>query len=563
MILTFIVNATYNLINLFKSLGFRKAAKNTALIQKKILLKLIKENAHTKYGQEFNFSSITSIADFQKRVPIISYQDLLPYIEELKLGKRNVLTKEKIDRFVLSSGTAEATKLIPYDKTLRKQFGKSLAPWLNNIFRKYPAVLFGPSFWIVTPPGEVPAIKSKIPAGFDEDSSYFGFVERFFVQQIMVVPDEVSQLRNLQNYYYALSYFLLIEKNLRLISVWNPSILTIILDFIRHNSGSLVTDIRNGTLSFPSSEDDSIRKVLKKHLRPKRLRAFEFATALEDFDGKNWTLIWPKLTLISCWTHAWAKDLISGLEILFPGVTIQGKGLLATEAFISFPFETAFDSAEEEMPVLAVSSHFFEFLDTTTNKMKLACELEEDKQYEVIVTTGGGLYRYKMNDIVKVCGYYHSVPRIEFIGKTDVVSDICGEKLHETHVSDALKESFKFFGVECNFYFLAPGKCNSSPCYVLFLEEEGIDKSNTILLKLVEILDVALKENFHYKKCRELGQLHKPEIFILKPEAINTYLSIKAKNSKISTQKLIKLEKEYNWDKKLEGYYIESSMMIR
>jgi hypothetical protein len=560
MILTFIANATYYLINLSKSLGFKKAAKSVANVQEKLLLNIVRANAQTKYGRDFNFSSISSIEDFQNCVPLISYQDLLPFVEKLKQGEKNVLTGECIDRFVFSSGTVSATKLIPYNKTLRKQFGKSLAPWLNNIFWNYPSVLSGPSFWIVTPPGTMPEVEGKIPAGFDDDSSYFGRIERFFIRKIMAVPDEVSQLANLQNYYYALSYFLLKENNLRLISVWNPTILSIILNFIATNKNLLLKDILDGTLTLPSGEDELKRKLLQRSLHPKKRRAKELTSILKNNKPYNWTKVWPKLTLISCWTHAWAKELIPGIKKLFPGVVIQGKGLLATEAFISFPFETTTNSVEEEQPVLAINSHFFEFIDNETGEITLAHKIEEGRKYEVIVTTGGGLYRYKLNDVVEVKGFYRSVPRIEFMGKTDIVSDVCGEKLHESHVSEVLQKTMELFEIKSSFHFIAPSVEGSLAGYVLYLNEEGIDKFTIDFSKLTKAIDDALKENFHYRKCRELGQLNTPGIFLLKQEAIETYLSIKAKNSKISTQKLVKLEKETDWDKKLDGYYIESTL---
>ena len=64
---------------------------------------------------------------------------------------------------------------------------------------------------------------------------------------------------------------------------------------------------------------------------------------------------------------------------------LQGKGLIATEAFVSLPLLPDCD------PVLAVNSHFFEFNDTETGDIRLAHEVEEGKVYSVIVTTGGGL----------------------------------------------------------------------------------------------------------------------------------------------------------------------------
>ena len=54
----------------------------------------------------------------------------------------------------------------------------------------------------------------------------------------------------------------------------------------------------------------------------------------------------------------------------------------------------------------------------------------------MILTTSGGLYRYRLKDIVRVTGFAGSVPLIKFMGKQDKVSDLFGEKLNERFVQD-------------------------------------------------------------------------------------------------------------------------------
>ena len=67
------------------------------------------------------------------------------------------------------------------------------------------------------------------------------------------------------------------------------------------------------------------------------------AAILEDIGGSGGSLadkvrlIWPRLALISCWTDAAAGQFLPQLRELFPTIEIQPKGLLATEAFVSFP----------------------------------------------------------------------------------------------------------------------------------------------------------------------------------------------------------------------------------
>src|SRR6202035_1674739 len=113
--------------------------------------------------------------------------------------------------------------------------------------------------------------------------------------------------------------------------------------------------------------------------------------------GERHAVLWPHLHTISCWTDANAAVPAAHVAGLFPHARIQGKGLIATEAFISLPL-VGHDGA-----ALAVRSHFLEFESVNgQNEMcdreaRLAHELERGRRYAVIVSTGGGLYRYHLH----------------------------------------------------------------------------------------------------------------------------------------------------------------------
>src|SRR5262249_23490782 len=148
--------------------------------------------------------------------------------------------------------------------------------------------------------------------------------------------------------------------------------------------------------------------------------------------------------LISCWADARAAEAAAHVGRLFPQARIQGKGLIATEAFISLPL------AGHEGSALAVRSHFLEVApdDQPCDRTpSLAHELEAGRRYSIIVSTGGGLYRYQLQDVVEVVGHVEQCPLIRFVGRQGYVSDQFGEKLNEAHVATVLRETFEIFGV--------------------------------------------------------------------------------------------------------------------
>ena len=143
--------------------------------------------------------------------------------------------------------------------------------------------------------------------------------------------------------------------------------------------------------------------------------------------------------------------------------------------------------------------------------------------YEVVLTTGGGLYRYQLHDLVKVIGYLKNCPLLRFVGKTAHISDHFGEKLNERHVRQVLEALFNHHAVCPNFAMLACETAMKPPTYVLFIEAQ--DVSNEVLQQLGVELETALLENFHYRYCRDLGQLDVLRVFRIDSGAREAYLA--------------------------------------
>jgi hypothetical protein len=119
--------------------------------------------------------------------------------------------------------------------------------------------------------------------------------------------------------------------------------------------------------------------------------------------------------------------------------------------------------------VAAATSHFYEFIEQPGAAPRLLHELEENHEYSVLLTTGGGLYRYRLGDRVRVTGFAENTPLLEFLGKEDGVSDLCGEKLSPTFVGSVLEELSGERAYSSDFAMLAPSQ-QESPRYVLFLQ---------------------------------------------------------------------------------------------
>ena len=163
-------------------------------------------------------------------------------------------------------------------------------------------------------------------------------------------------------------------------------------------------------------------------------------------------------------------------------------------------------------PALAVRSHFFEFQQAADETAcPLAHELGQGGRYRVVLTTGGGLYRYQLRDEVEVVGFEQRCPLLRFVGKADRVSDLVGEKLAEPHVRAALDRLFAEHRLAPRFALLAPAPVRPA-CYRLYLQGPGLAKAPA---GLRAALEAVLCENPYYRHAVHMGQLAPAEVWVL------------------------------------------------
>ena len=481
--------------------SFRAALGLPARVQAARLHATLARNAGSDYGRRYGFARIRTFREYQDAVPIVGWDDVAPWIEAIKAGRENVLTTERVLMFETTGGSTGGAKYIPYTPSLLREFRLALAAWTCDLWGHRPALAAGGAYWSVSPLARAREVTAGgIPVGFDDDSQYFGRLARRALRRLLLTPPELAAVEDVAASRYVTLRFLLDAPSLTFVSVWNPSFLTLLVGALDRWADRLVDDVERGTLTPPAPLPRDLAAALQRRLSPCPQRA----AALRALLGRDGRLrpveAWPRLRLISCWTSGAAARFLPELEAAFPGVEVQGKGLLATEGVVSIPL------AGRAGGVVAITSHFYEFADVEApaRRPRLVHELERGRLYSPIVTTGGGLYRYALGDVVAVVGRVGATPLVEFVRRSGVVSDLCGEKLAEAHVTRALDEATARLGVRCKFVMMAP-EMGAPPYYALFAEAPGA--SEATLARLAAEVDRGLQESPSYAYCRRLGQL--------------------------------------------------------
>lgn len=461
---------------------FRAALADPAAAQSRVLARILAANADTVFGRRHRFDTVRTPAEYQLRVPLSVHDDYASLIRRVMSGEQAVLTAEPVRRLMPTSGSTAAAKLIPYTASLQREFEAAIAAWVFALYHRQPALLAGPAYWSISPAVAPPELDSAVPIGFESDTTYLGGLFKPLVDRTLAVPAHVGRIHDVDAFMRATLAALLAARELRLVSVWHPSFLTRLLDRLAADWDALLASVR---------DTGRVRELrgIGPH-EPQR--------------------IWPRLGLISCWADGLATAYAAALRRAFPDARLQPKGLLATEAFVSLPLG-------EAMPV-AVCSHFFEF-ESDAGRIHLVHQLEPGATYSVVVTTGGGLYRYRLHDSVRVSGFVARTPSIRFVGKEDHIADAFGEKLSEGFVAGVLERLFAERGLEPRFAMLAREETREGTAYTLFTQTDaplspGLDAH----------LEAALAQNPHYRQCVALGQLAPARVQRIAGDGYATYV---------------------------------------
>jgi len=339
---------------------------------------------------------------------------------------------------------------------------------------------------------------------------------------MLAVPGSVARAPDVQAWRRATVRRLLEAEDLGFVSVWSPTFLTGLMEHVQ----------------------DLLPEMLPA-LPPARAASIE--RALDAAGAVTGRALWPRLSLISCWTDGHAARFVRPLADRFEGVEIQPKGLLATEGVFSFPLSPIVGGGVPPGAVTALTSHVLELVDLEAPERRPVpvYEARAGARYAPLLSTRGGLLRYRLGDEVRCVGHAGAAPCFVFLGKQDNVSDLCGEKLSAGDAERALAQAERRTGVEAAFAMLAPRLDGGLPGYRLFLEGPTTERARDAFAEQVER---GLLDNHHYRYARDLGQLAAVEVRAVRAGAARYEAALVARGRRAGDIKPTPLDKRTFWD---------------
>jgi hypothetical protein len=482
---------------------FVRAADRLEEAQRRRLAAVLDATRDSEQGRSLQLHRIRSARELQDAVPLSGPEGVRRQVEAVLRGDHRQLTGTPPTRIELTGGSSGPSKHVPMTRALLSEFHRALAPWLVDLLRARPALRRGPWYWSISPLGaRAGRTAGGLPVGSGSDASYFPAVLRPALELLLAVPGEVARLSDVATCRYVTARLLLERADVTLISVWNPSFLTLLLEAALAEAPSLVRDLRDGTCRPPGLDGPAAQVLGRFRFARSAAQAARLQELISRPSRPTAAELFPRLSLVSCWTDSSAERALPPLlAALGSGVEVQGKGLLATEGVVTLPL------FEAPAPVLAVRSHFYEFIDPErpSARPRLAHELESGRSYEVVMSTSGGLLRYRLGDLVRVAGWWRRAPCLSFVGRADAVVDLVGEKLSVAWASRALADALREVAgrAPVDFAMLGPEWC-APPAYHLFVDAPLEDEA---LRALGQALEARLASGSAYGYARRLGQL--------------------------------------------------------
>jgi hypothetical protein len=481
-------------------------------IQNHLLFDLIKRNRATRFGRDHHFEAIRSLSDYRAQVSVGDYERLRPYIEHAQNGEAHALTAEPVLMFTLTSGSTGQPKLIPITQTTRRNHRQLTRLWYYRAFVDHPDLFSGKLLGVVSP-----VIEGRTAGGipFGAASGLIYQSSPSWIQNAYATPYEIAEVKDFEAKYYLIMR-LALEHDITFFGTPNPSTILKLVETVNRNKQEMIQDICDGTIAAWCNLQPKMRAALESRLRKNPARARRLESLIKNDGTLRPREYWPRLQLIGCWKGGTVGVRLKEFARWFGKTTpVRDLGYMASEAQMTLPISDSGSAG-----ILAIDENFYEFIpeseiDSPAPTILTCAELEAGASYYLVLTTAAGLYRYDINDVVRVAGFYNQTPLIEFVRKGRDVTNITGEKLHVNQVIQAMAQAQNAAGMAIQ-HFRACADAEES-LYSFFVELDGAMPAQERLMQLLQELDASLRAlNVEYAQKRESRRLAAPVLCVMK-----------------------------------------------
>ncbi len=448
--------------------------------QREVLQDLVTRAQNTEIGRKYSFYELFNVRTFKQRVPIHEYNDLKPYIERMMQGEQNLLWDTPVKWFAKSSGTtSEKSKFIPItEESLQNCHYQGAKDVLTLYY------IFNPESDLLIGKGLVIGGSHQV-SPINEEASY----------------GDLSAVL-LENAPFWGQWIRTPELSIALMDEWEGKIERLAQSTIEENVTSL-SGVPTWTLIL-------LKRIL-------------------ELSGKaTITEVWPNLELyihggVSFVPYREQFKKIVGGPIHFLDLYNASEGFFAAQ-----------DSPDSDGMLLFLQHGiFYEFMPVEEygkpvprtiglNKVELG------KNYALVISTNGGLWRYLLGDTVQFTTLYPF--RVKVSGRLKHFINAFGEELIVDNSDKAIAIASEKTGTIVNDYTAAPiyFSDNSNGAHEWLVEFETPPEN---IQQFAYELDCALKtvnSDYEAKRHKDIA-LGMPIVHAVKKGVFTEWLRQKGK----------------------------------
>jgi len=464
---------------------------------------LLAAGQYTEFGRLHNFSQIQSLADYKKNVPIQEYEDLKPYIERMMKGEENVLWNTPVQWFAKSSGTtSQKSKFIPIsEESLQDNHYKASKDVLSFYYASHPE-------------SDLLTGKSLVIGG----------------------SHQINQL-NEEVHYGDLSAVVMQNSPFWANWIRTPDLSIILMDEWESKIEKLAQSTINENVTSMAGVPTWLIVLLKR--------------ILQITGKKNIKEVWPSLELymhggVSFVPYKKQFEELIGAPINYLEIYNASEGFFSGQD----------DIDKEGMLLMCDHGIFYEFVpveewENPNPRTILLNEVEAGKNYALVISTNGGLWRYLIGDTIQFTSL--KPYRIKVSGRLKHYINAFGEEVIIDNTDQAIATACKKTDAVVKDYTAAPvyfsENTNGAHEWLIEFEKDPHD-----LQQFAYELDTALKNinsDYEAKRYKDIA-LRLP---IVKKVASNTFVNWLSSKGKLGGQhKVPRLSNERKFVEEIKAF---------
>ncbi|AWI24720.1 GH3 auxin-responsive promoter family protein [Flavobacterium pallidum] len=425
-------------------------------VQEELLMNLVRSAENTVVGKSYDFESIRSYQAFSERIPVATYEDLEPMIEQTRKGGQNIFWNTPIKWFAKSSGTTNAkSKFIPVSgEALENCHYKAakdlLCLYLNN--NEDSQLFTGKSLRL-----------GGSKQLYEDNNTFFGDLSAILIENMPMWAEFSSTPSN----------------RVSLMSDWEIKLKAIVNETRMENVTSFA--------GVPSWMLVLLNKML------------------EETGRDNLSEIWPNAEV---YFHGGVsfdpyrdqyKKIIPKTDFQYYEIYNASEGFFAIQDL----------NYSNDLLLMLDYGIFYEFIPMETygtpeQKIIRLSDVELDKNYAIIITTNSGLWRYQIGDTVRFTSL--NPFRIRVTGRTKHHINVFGEELIIENSDNAIAKACQITRTEVIDYTVAPvfmnGKEKGAHEWIIEFRQQPDDM--TLFNKVLDETLQSLNSDYEAKRFNNM-----------------------------------------------------------